>query len=565
MNPASSHAVPLEATSVGGARNLRPGVPFALGIAGLLAGFLALPRIHDHAGLVLAFAGGAILLATWAVVLALIVRRTGRRLWVELVPPLKSHYVQASVQVCVYAYWGWYWREVYSAAPLILGQLVFYYGFEALLTWSRGRTWRLGCGALPVILSTNVFIWFKDDWYALQFALVAAAALGKEFVRWQRDGRSTHVFNPSALAMSLFAVGLLATGTTHDLTWAGRMASTIGNPPHMYLLIFLLGLVVQHFFSITLMTFSAVLVLCALNLGHTWWTGTYYFVFSNLPVPVFLGLHLLVTDPSTSPRTNAGKAVFGALYGLLAFVFYGLLERFAGPTVYDKLLPVPLLNLGVLWIDRAARSGVLGRFTRWEARFRPRVLNAVHMGCWGGVFALMMSTGYVGRQHEGGTYEFWRKAVEAGRPGAEAGLLEVLKSMARDGSSSAWNELGLMYLQGQSVEPDRRKAVQYFARSSQLGNLAGSANLVQQFLSTPTPVVPNAVVEAIKKLELDVQAGGDGSYAYILGLLWETGTVYPRDPAKAKLLYAMGCQRGSPPACAGFKRLGGTPGAQSPR
>lgn len=527
----------------------------SIALIALLFGFVGLPRVHDNPWLTWSYVGSGATLLAWAGVLWVAALRGARELRVEFVAPLKSHYIQAGVQMCVYAYWGWYWREVYQAIPLILSQLVFFYAFDGLLTWSRGRTWRMGCGALPIILSTNVFIWFKDDWYFLQFALVATAVLGKEFIRWERDGRSTHIFNPSALAMSLFAVGLLATGSTHDLTWAGRLATTIGNPPHMYLLIFMLGLVVQHFFSITLMTFSAVLVLCVLNLLHTWSTGTYFFVFSNLPVPVFLGLHLLVTDPSTSPRTNAGKAVFGALYGGLAFLLYALLERFAGPTVYDKLLPVPLLNLGVQWIDRCARMGWLGRFSRWESAFRARSLNLVHMGCWGGVFALMMSTGYIGGQHEGGTYAFWRQAVDEGRPDAKEGLIEVLKSMARDGSSSAWNELGLAYREGELVEQDHVTAARYFAQSSKLGNLAGSANLVSLYLETPHASSGKVVGAALDHLETECLSSPDGSYAYLVGIAYETGSGRPRDRMLAGEFYRQGCSRGSPPACKALLRV----------
>ena len=47
---------------------------------------------------------------------------------------------------------------------------------------------------------------------------------------------------------------------------------------------------------------------------------------------VFLGLHLLITDPSTSPRTVAGKTIFGALYGVGVFALYALLGATGSPT-----------------------------------------------------------------------------------------------------------------------------------------------------------------------------------------------------------------------------------------
>ena len=43
-------------------------------------------------------------------------------------------------------------------------------------------------------------------------------------------------------------------------------------------------------------------------------------------------------------------------------MLYVLLGRAGAPTFYDKLLQVPVLNLSVILIDRAARSSVLRGF-----------------------------------------------------------------------------------------------------------------------------------------------------------------------------------------------------------
>ena len=42
-----------------------------------------------------------------------------------------------------------------------------------LVCWSRRDKWVLGFGPFPIVLSTNLFLWFRDDWFYLQFALVA--------------------------------------------------------------------------------------------------------------------------------------------------------------------------------------------------------------------------------------------------------------------------------------------------------------------------------------------------------------------------------------------------------
>lgn len=529
-----------------------PAIPLALTV--VLAAFALFPPVRDDRSLALTFLGVSAGLLAWAFVLWARSRTSGRSFLVELVPPLKSHYIQASVQICVYAYWGWYWRPVYDYVPLIFGQLVFLYAFDALLTWSRGRPWRLGFGPLPIILSTNVFLWFENDTFFFQFLLVATGALGKEFIKWTRDGRRTHIFNPSAFTLALFSIVLLATNTT-DATFAGRIADTVAVPPQIYVVIFGLGLIVQFFFSTTLMTVSAVVVLCLLNAIYKSQTGTYFFVFTNIPAPVFLGLHLLVTDPSTSPRTNLGRVIFGSLYGLLTFAFYGLLTALGAPTVYDKLLPVPLLNLSVRWIDRITAPGTLGALGRIGPALQPRRLNLVHMAGWVLIFGLMMRIGYVQAPHEGSTYQFWKQALDEGKPTAAHGLLEVVKSQARDGHAAAWNELGLLYLEGKIVEKDPTTAVRYFSQAAKLGSVAGAANLVHQYLTVPDPRPVKAVDAAIEMLEDACREGTDPALYAVMGRVYETGRGRRFDLARARAYYKAGCERGNAEACEGVARI----------
>ena len=81
-----------------------------------------------------------------------------------------------------------------------------------------GRALHARLRAFPIIFSTNLFLWFTDDWFYLQFLMVAAGFLGKAFVQWRREGRRTHIFNPSAFSLGLFSLVLIVTGTS-DLTW----------------------------------------------------------------------------------------------------------------------------------------------------------------------------------------------------------------------------------------------------------------------------------------------------------------------------------------------------------
>ena len=57
-------------------------------------------------------------------------------------------------------------------------------------------------------------------------------------------------------------------------------------------------------------------------------------------------MHLLFTDPSTSPRTELGRIIFGdAVRPEHRSRCIVLLGRVGVPTFYDKLLQVPILNL----------------------------------------------------------------------------------------------------------------------------------------------------------------------------------------------------------------------------
>ena len=56
---------------------------------------------------------------------------------------------------------------------------MFAYTFGMLLAWSRRRSYMLGFGPIPIIFSTNLFLWFHDDWFYMQFVMIAVGFLGK--------------------------------------------------------------------------------------------------------------------------------------------------------------------------------------------------------------------------------------------------------------------------------------------------------------------------------------------------------------------------------------------------
>ncbi|HEU5208376.1 MAG TPA: hypothetical protein VFU06_03110 [Longimicrobiales bacterium] len=470
-------------------------------------------------GLFWAFAGAGGLLLAWTAAVWLRSRRSSRSLALEVVIRT-PHWVQACAQAAVLLYWGWHVRFVYAFLPLIVAQLVFAYGVDALLNLSRRHRYPIGFGPFPVILSINLFLWFKPEWFALQFAMILVGFAAKEFIRWQREGRSAHIFNPSSFPLGLASILLIATASS-DITLGTAIATTQFYPPHMYLVIFLVSLPGQVLFGVARMTLSAVVTLFLISEVYLQVTGTYLFFDSHIPLPVFLGMHLLFTDPSTSPRTGTGRVAFGAIYGTGTAAFYVLLSALGVPTFYDKLLPVPLMNLTVRGIDRLTRA------PRQAVAAAPSSARRAHLAwtaVWACVFlALSVSRG-VGDHHPGQALPFWDQACSAGSERACDYVLAMTGIYCENGSGWACNEWAIRRLE--AGEP----AGQALVRGCSLGFTPACA--------AARPEGPGAVAparEAPRLADLPIVLRGTKP------------PLTERDPAR---LYAIACEQGWPGTCA---------------
>jgi len=370
---------------------LRPSqaVAIPLVFTAALASMATIPSVAESPPLVESLLGAAGALFAWAAIWFVHARARHRMLGLEVVLR-PQHYVQACAQLSVFLYWGYYWPEVYRSAPLLVAQLLFAFAFDMLLGWSRRSSYTLGLGPLPVILSINLFLWFKPDWFYLQLVMVAAGFTAKEVIAWEKDGRRAHVFNPSSFPLAVASVLLIATGTS-GLTWGPEIATTLDLAPHMYAFFFAIGLVGQYFFGVTTMTASAAVSMYALGRLYFAATGVHFFRGEYIPIAVFLGMHLLFTDPSTSPRTELARLFYGMLYAAGVMLFYGLLDRAGEASFYDKLLPVPILNLTIRAIDRAARSGTLARFDPASVgrALTPRRRHLAYIGIWTAAFVAL--------------------------------------------------------------------------------------------------------------------------------------------------------------------------------
>jgi len=449
--------------------------PLAMAAVILAISFTDRALVNPVVAISLRAAAGFISVFTLALLLRF--RQSGATRTLEFIAR-KQHYIQSLVQVSIFIYWGWYWRPVYDMAPLIVAQLAFAYALDSLISLARREKYVLGFGPFPIILSINLFLWFRDDWFYLQFVMIAVGILGKEFVRWEREGRKVHIFNPSAFSLGLFALMLIVTGST-GITWGPEIASTLRLAPWIYLFIFTGGLVVMYFFSITLLTAFSAITLFALSSAYYAITGVPYFLDTEIPTAVFLGLHLLVTDPSTSPRTPPGKIVFGILYGFGVFGLYTLLGSIGAPTFYDKLLCVPLLNLSVRWIDRAVASfsarPVLKRFGLDAISYRG---NLAHMSVWILFFAAMSALGKTDGGHTGDSLPFWQQACAEDRVNACERLMLIESTYCGDNSGWACNAMGQHYTEGRLTQADEQIAFGYYSRACELRFQPGCLNLL---------------------------------------------------------------------------------------
>jgi len=527
-----------QVTALPGGRTVRLTAMGGCGLVAILAiGLVAfgfLEAVRQNPTFQWSFFGAGALLFAWSGVLFGLGWRDGRSLTLD-VAPRAQHVVQAMAQVSFFLYWGWYWRPVYDFAFLIVAQLVFAYAFDILLCWSRRGTYTVGFGPFPVIFSINLFLWFADEWFYLQFLLVALGFAAKEYIRWNKGGRRVHIFNPSSFPLAVFSLALILTGTS-DLTWGLDIAVSQFYPPQIYLVLFLVGLPGQYRFGVTSMTMSAVAVTYLFGLLYFAATGIYFFYDSYVPIAVFLGMHLLFSDPSTAPRTETGRIAFGILYGLSTVALYSLLTRAGVPPFYDKLLQVPVLNLCIQLLDRLAGSRWLRGFGSTALRPGPVThrRNLAYMAVWVLMFAVMSAVGGLGDRHPGQFVPFWQEACADGRSGACSYLEDLQLRLCSNGSGWACNEAGI--LQGAVVRSgeDRRRlesaaVSEMLGRGCDLGFRSACRNLTR--LTSGLGVLESAP----PTLE-----------DYLVVLRGTKGPIIERSPAA---LYARACSQGWPDTC----------------
>ena len=323
----------------------------------------------------------------FALAAAVLVRRSGGGSITSSVRLRPNHIIPATFQVLIFSYWALYWEPLTSHIWALAVQLLFAYTLDlAIGVWTE-RTWRIGLAPVPVVLSTNLFVWFTGSGFWLFFLVAAIALVSKAALR-RADG---HIFNPSALGLAvvgLLCVPLPAPEFCYDI------AHELNVTPSMTEFLILVALIAQLRVPIVLVSLGAAASMWA-SVEVPVFLSRYFSVngletFSTyVPIwywaPVFLVLALLATDPKTIPKTPAGRLVFGLLLGAGIAGGSAALTAAGHNDFMAKVLPVPLVNLLVPWCDRVG--------SRIDERLQPALQpawNWAHVSLWVSLTALSL-------------------------------------------------------------------------------------------------------------------------------------------------------------------------------
>lgn len=127
------------------------------------------------------------------------------------------------------------------------------------------------------------------------------------------------------------------------------------------------------------------------------------------------------------------------------------------------------------------------------------------------------------------------EAARAWAAGDIAKAKEIWEKMAGDGDAQAMNNLGVLYDQGQGVEPDAGRAAHWFAMSANAGNPSGMSNygrILEQ--GRGMPANPS---EAARWFDMAARKG-QAEAQYNLGLLYENGRGVAKDEGAAAAWYS---------------------------
>ncbi|MSP61923.1 MAG: sel1 repeat family protein [Myxococcales bacterium] len=244
---------------------------------------------------------------------------------------------------------------------------------------------------------------------------------------------------------------------------------------------------------------------------------------------------------------------------------YFLFDLLGVPTFYDKLAPVPFLNLSIKWIDRAAASRALRWLdpARLGPRLAPRRRNLAYMTIWALAFAGISAVDGVGDAHPGNRLPFWQQACKEGRRGGCRNLATMAWTFCNDGSGWACNEIGMLLSERRVVV--EATPAEGFARACRLGFKTGCDNAAR--LRTPAEALQrhaprlidyNLLLERkghaedhtpLQLFERACEQGwADGCFS--AGIILDRGEFVPRNGTRAREYLLRACSHDVNEACA---------------
>ncbi|MDR3477545.1 MAG: RnfABCDGE type electron transport complex subunit D [Gammaproteobacteria bacterium] len=260
--------------------------------------------------------------------------------------------IQGTVQSSVFIYIILMTRSsetqslVLSRIPLIFYQLIFAFIFDYLFIISRGKVYFPEFYVIPMVMSINLFLWFSDNYFIFHLVLIVLGILIKTYVvRNEGNGKSSNIFNPSFIALTLCAFFVIMFNL-HTHIYDIEIATIYDRTPGFDIFVLCAGcftLWLPNSYVESIGAYCAIMFVDYLSETFFGYRLLYRLAGGSVMVAIMLG----ITDPKTSPHSKPGKFFFGAAFGcsviLINFMMY--LFNTAVHDYYSKILSIPILNI----------------------------------------------------------------------------------------------------------------------------------------------------------------------------------------------------------------------------
>jgi len=146
----------------------------------------------------------------------------------------------------------------------------------------------------------------------------------------------------------------------------------------------------------------------------------------------------------------------------------------------------------------------------------------------------------------------WATAAAAYRRGDYVTVVRIMKKLAQQGSASAQNQLGVMYVRGLGVRRNYAEAVKWYRQAAAQGNAKAQYNLGVCY--DVGQGVPRSLPEAVKWWR-KAAAQGHPKAQFNLGVCYLKGEGVPRDYVQAYQWISLAAGQGHPKAVRVLPRL----------